>query len=166
MDDNEAGWKVLEGAKSKRQTEPRTKEKSEAERLFQCGTMTKKQPWDIPEKQAVRQKESIRCAPLYRQEFETAFRAYRETLPSNMAGHPDCDLIGRFNLSNEAENLCDRWGLAFALHPDDELWESSPGDAPAFFKDMCRAVKVIPQQITNRLKDDRYLRVEIDLLVH
>jgi hypothetical protein len=40
------GWKVLERAKSKRQTEPRTKEKSEAEHLFQCGTMTQISPQD------------------------------------------------------------------------------------------------------------------------
>ena len=46
MDDNEAGWKVLERAKSKRQTEPRTKEKSEAEHLYQCGTMTQISPQD------------------------------------------------------------------------------------------------------------------------
>ena len=47
MDDNEAGWKVLERAKSKRQTEPRTKEKSEAERLFQCGPVTQISPQAI-----------------------------------------------------------------------------------------------------------------------
>ena len=34
MDDNKKGWEILKRAKSKKQTEPRTKEQSEAERLF------------------------------------------------------------------------------------------------------------------------------------
>jgi hypothetical protein len=41
------GWKVLERAKSKRQTKPRVKEISEAERLFQCGPVTRISPHAI-----------------------------------------------------------------------------------------------------------------------
>jgi hypothetical protein len=134
-----------------------------------------KNAWNIPEKCAEIKKEAFRRSPLYRQEFEAAFRAYRNTLSPNMAGHPDCDLIEPFQLSIEAQYLCQRWKLAFALHPDDQLWDSSPEDAPAFFKDPGNAVEVIPHgkpkyviekgqvDFIPHLREGRYLRLDIDL---
>ena len=134
-----------------------------------------KNAWDIPEKWAEIKKEALRCSRQYSQEFEAAFRAYRETLSPNMAGHPDCDLIEPFQLSSDAQNLCQRWKLNFALHPDGQLWDSSPEDAPAFFKDPGNAVEVIPHgkpkyviekgrlDFTPQLREGRYLRLDIDL---
>jgi hypothetical protein len=137
-----------------------------------------KDPWGTPIGRCVIRKEATRYSPLFRQEFEAAFQSYRRSLPPDQATLPYADLIVPFQLFPEGENLCQRWGLAFALHPDDKLWDVPPDSAPAFFKDPGCAVKVIPHEktrlipisdeesrldLTSNLREDRYLRVDLDL---
>jgi hypothetical protein len=137
-----------------------------------------KSAWNNIIKRSEIKKEAIRCNPLYHQEFETAFQSYRKNLPKDRAAHPDRDLIESFQSSDEGKKLCKRWGLEFALHPEDKLWDVPLDHAPALFQDPGEAVKVIPHEKTRlipvsdeeslldhttHLKNDRYLKVEIDL---
>lgn len=151
-----------------------------------------KDPWDNIFKRNVIRKEAVKRNPYYRKEYEAAFKSFQKTLPPTRADHPYYDIIEFFQESDEGRQLCERWGLSFALHPDDKLWDSSLKDSPYFFKDPGNAVSVIPYkrirpmptELTSEqrafleewykdsspfnlhLRDGRYIQIEIDLFAN
>ena len=98
-----------------------------------------KDPWDFIKKKSLMLQEAIKRNPQYRQEFEAAFLLFQA---STSAGNPYHDQEA-FNLTDEAKKLCQRWGLAFALHPDDKLLDMQ-GFELAIFGHHCMAVKMLP----------------------
>jgi hypothetical protein len=97
-----------------------------------------KDPWDFIKKKSLILKEAIKCSRQYRQEFEAAFRSFQA---STSTGNPYHDQE-TFNSTDEAKKLCQRWGLAFALHPDDKILDMQ-GFELAAFAPQCRAVEML-----------------------
>jgi hypothetical protein len=136
--------------------------------------------WELPIKRSVVRREVFKIHPIYRQEYEDAFQYYLRRLESALAVRPQAELRKLFIYSPQARELAQRWGLSLALQPDDELWDTPPGTAPALFEDPGFAVTVLPYgkvktnpsppentldriDITPLLKEGRYLCLEIDL---
>jgi len=122
-------------------------------------------------------KEALRRSSQYRQEYEAAFQSYVDSLPPEVILYRTfsskesetmedrgflpseesdeserlkyLELCEHFQDSPQAQDLCQRWGIALALHPDNELWTVTREHAPAFFKDPRQAVKVVPHKKTN-----------------
>jgi hypothetical protein len=89
-------------------------------------------------------REVFKLHPIYRREYERAFRDFVKRLPPNQVERTQAELREEFIHSSQAAKICRRWGLSLALHPDDELWDSDPKTAPILFADPGRAVKIIP----------------------
>ncbi len=103
-----------------------------------------KDAWDFPEKWSVVRREVFKIHPLYRQEYEAAFQDYINSLPSDLAVKPKANLKEFFLFSPQAQELCQRWGLNLALHPDDKEWDTASEVTPLLFASPGRAVKLIP----------------------
>ena len=103
-----------------------------------------KDPWDPIEKLSVVRREVFKIHPIYRQEYEAAFQDFLNGLPSDLAVRAQAELRESFLHSPQADEICQRWGLNLALHPDDELWDTAPIAAPILFADPGISVKVIP----------------------
>jgi hypothetical protein len=135
-----------------------------------------KDPLEFPIKWSVVRREVFKIHPIYRQEYEVAFQDYLKGLPSDLAVRPQAELRKSFIHSPQARELCQRWGLSLAKHPDDKVWDNPPESVPLLFADPGLAVKVIPFgkikspeypwhpiDKTPLLKEGRYLCLEIDL---
>jgi hypothetical protein len=152
-----------------------------------------KDAWDIPERIAEDEKERLRISPKYREQWDKAFQSYLAYLASlpetRRKDQSHNQLEDSFLVSPQAEELCQRWNLALALHPDDELWDVSREHARALFKDLGQTVEVIPhskaknipiplehltsaelafadewsrRDLTLKLRDGHYLRLKIN----
>ena len=107
-----------------------------------------KDPWNFIKKKSLILKEAIKRNPQYRQEFEAAFHSFQASQsntsvgnPYYSAGNPYYDQQA-FNLTDEAKKLCQRWGLVFALHPDNNMLDMQ-GFELAVFGHHCMAVKML-----------------------
>jgi hypothetical protein len=103
-----------------------------------------KDPWDFIEKLSIVRSKVFKIHPIYRQEYEAAFQDFLKGLPPDLVVRPQAELRELFIHSPQARELCQRWGLSLALHPDDELWDTDPIAAPLAFADPGRSVKIIP----------------------
>jgi len=151
-----------------------------------------KDEWDKPEKSSDKTRGAFKRSSIYRQEWKAAFQSYLQSLPPDRKTLPLNELRDDFVESSAVKSgnaladqyhpgkiLCQRWGLAFALPPDDAAWDISSENAPALFANYGMAVKIIPYEqssfhlpaqpwigIKDRyalLKEGRYLSLEIDL---
>ena len=102
-----------------------------------------KNPWDSIEKLSILRREVLKIHPIYRRDYEAAFQDFVNGLPPNLTDRPRPELREAFIYSPQAVDICRRWGLNLALHPDDEILDSAPESAPLLFADPGNAVKVI-----------------------
>jgi hypothetical protein len=168
------GWAVLERTKSK--ADKNRQDKQIPQKDHHASSPYNHSPFEtihISETQRLNakvmssfiRKQTIKRHPLYFQEFEAAFQSFKNGLPKDMAAEPYSDLIDSFRRSQQSKELCQRWSLNFALHPNDEMWDDI-WNGQFFFKDLGYAVQPIFSKQgrgVNALTDGRYLQIEIDL---